>query len=342
MTTHPEDQPTPALDAKVQFLRSPAAYAEGTLAVHAVETHMSWVFLTDNFAYKLKKPVRYSYLDFSSIEARRHYCHEEVRLNQPLAQSVYLGAMPLTVHRGHLQIGGDGVIVDWLVKMRRLPAEHLLDQIIARHHTDLEALQPIAQRLSEFYRIAPRARWTADEYTQRLATDIRANARELSEPVYGLPLDVVATVHAGQLDFLQRRVALIHARVRDGHVIEGHGDLRPEHICLDPPVIIDRLEFNPDLRLLDVADELAFLALECERLGAAPEIARVFFDSYGALTGDTPPAALVLFYRTYRACLRAKIAAWHTTDPTVTDKMRWARLAHAYLARAASYLQRLT
>lgn len=341
MTANPEDQSMPALDAKVQFLRSPAAYAEGTRAVEAVETHMSWVFLTDDFAYKLKKPVRYSYLDFSSIEARRHYCHEEVRLNQPLAQSVYLGATPLTMHAERLQIGGDGTTVDWLVKMRRLPAAHLLDKIIARGQTDANALQAVAHRLSEFYRDAPRARWTADEYTQRLAIDIRANESELSRTVYGLPVDIVAAVHAGQLDFVQRQTALIHARVRDGHIIEGHGDLRPEHICLDPPVIIDRLEFNPDLRLVDVADELAFLALECERLGAAPEVARAFFDSYHALTGDTPPPALVVFYRTYRACLRAKIAAWHTTDPTVTDKARWARLARAYLERATRYLQQL-
>lgn len=331
----------PALDAKVALLRSPAAYAEGTHAVQAIETHMSWVFLTDDFAYKLKKPVRYSYLDFSSIEARRHYCHEEVRLNAPLAESVYLGAIPLTSRHGRLQIAGDGTIVDWLVKMRRLPAAHLLDRVIAGGHASTAILRPVAQRLSEFYRQAPRASWGPDEYMRRLAMDIRANERELSEPIYGLPTDVVVAVHAEQRDFLQRHAALIQARVRDGHLIEAHGDLRPEHICLDPPVIIDRLEFNADLRLLDVADELAFLALECERLGAAPAIAGVFFDTYRALTGDVPPPTLILFYQAYRACLRAKIAAWHTTDPTVADKARWARLAHQYLARATTYLRQL-
>lgn len=340
MTMRPEES-IPALDAKVAFLRSPASYAEGTHDVRAIETHMSWVFLTDDFAYKLKKPVRYAYLDFSSIEARGHYCHEEVRLNQPLAESVYLGAIPLSVHGDHLRIGNDGTIIDWLVKMRRLPAAHLLDQAIAGGEISSEVLQSVARRLGEFYRGAPSAGWTPDEYTRRLAADIHANGRELSESIYGLPAHVVAAVHAEQLDFLRRQAALLHARVREGHVIEGHGDLRPEHICLDPPVIIDRLEFNRDLRVLDVADELAFLALECERLGAPAKVAGVFFDAYCRLTGDAPPPVLVLFYRAFRACLRAKIAAWHTTDPAVADKARWARLAHAYLARAATYVQGL-
>lgn len=340
MTTRPEES-APALDAKVAFLRSPASYAEGARDVRTIETHMSWVFLTDDFAYKLKKPVRYNYLDFSSIDARRHYCHEEVRLNRALAESVYLGAVPLSVHDGRLQIGGEGIIVDWLVKMRRLPAASMLDRVIADGKASTDALQGVAQRLGEFYRQALPVGWSPEEYVERLATDIRANERELSKPIYTLPADAVAAVHAGQLDFLRHQAALVRERVRGGHVIEGHGDLRPEHICLDPPVIIDRLEFNPDLRLLDAADELSFLALECERLGASPVIAQAFFDRYRALTGDAPPPVLLLFYSAYRACLRAKIAAWHTTDPSVADKSRWARLARAYLARAATYLQRL-
>ncbi len=336
-----EETQTLGLDVKVAFLRSPAAYPEGTRAVRAIETHMSWVFLTDDFAYKLKKPVRYSYLDFGSIEARRHFCQEEVRLNKPLAGTVYLGAIPLTACNDALQIAGDGTVVDWLVKMRRLPETHLLDRIIVEGRAKPAALQPVAHRLSEFYREAPRAGWTPDEYTKRLVTDVRANELELSKPMYGLPVDVVKTAHRRQREFLQRHTTLIQSRVRDGHVIEAHGDLRPEHICLDPPVIIDRLEFNADLRVLDTADELAFLALECERLGAQPAVAGVFFDSYCALTADAPPPPLILFFQAFRACLRAKIAAWHTTDPTVADKARWAHLAHDYLARSTTYLQRL-
>jgi aminoglycoside phosphotransferase family enzyme len=337
------DEPqTLGLDRKVAFLRSASAYAEGAHAVRAIETHMSWVFLTEDFAYKLKKPVRYSYLDFSSIEARRYYCHEEVRLNAPLADSVYLDAIPLTVHDDRLQIAGDGAIVDWLVKMRRLPETHLLDRVIAEGRAVPAALQAVAHRLSRFYRVTRRANWTPEQYTRRLERDIDANEQELNKTIYQLPSDIVAAVHAGQRRFLQRHTALVQTRVRDGHVIEAHGDLRPEHICLDPAVIIDRLDFNADLRLLDAADELAFLALECERLGAPPAIAGVFFDTYRALTGDAPPPHLILFYQAVRACLRAKIAAWHTTDPAVVEKTRWARLAHDYLARAGIYLQRLS
>ncbi|MDR6203942.1 hypothetical protein [Paraburkholderia graminis] len=131
-------------------------------------------------------------------------------------------------------------------------------------------------------------------------------------------------------------------RVREGRIVEGHGDLRPEHVCLAPPpplAIIDCLEFSPEYRTLDTVDELGFLALECERLGA-PEFGNVLLETYGAVTGDSPGAALVHFYQSYRAAVRAKIAAWHLREEIFRDSPKWMDRARQYLDRAQQHARR--
>jgi aminoglycoside phosphotransferase family enzyme len=133
---------------------------------------------------------------------------------------------------------------------------------------------------------------------------------------------------------LERHAALFERRVAERRLVEGHGDLRPEHVCLAPePVIIDCLEFSRELRLLDPADELAFLALECERLGA-PAVGSWFLAAYTEVTGDAPPPLLLRFHRTYRALRRAKLAVWHLEDPAVREPARWTARARRYLELA--------
>jgi aminoglycoside phosphotransferase family enzyme len=145
----------------------------------------------------------------------------------------------------------------------------------------------------------------------------------------------VVAIADAQLAALVRHRELFDRRVAEGRIVEGHGDLRPEHICLTPvPAIIDCLEFSRDLRLLDPADELSFLGLECERLGR-PEVGRWFLASYTEVTGDDPPPPLLRFHRTYRALRRAKIAVWHLRDPGVRDHDRWRERALRYLELAA-------
>jgi aminoglycoside phosphotransferase family enzyme len=320
----------------------PDAYPEHPERVEAVETHMSWVFLTDPYAYKLKKPVRYAFLDFSTIEARRRDCEEELRLNRRLAPEVYLGVVPLTIDiQGALQLNGPGKPVDWLVQMRRLPAEHMLDNRIRHHTVTVEQVRAIGRVLARFYQASPPLEIAPAEYRQRFEEDIRSNLAELSRPVFGLPIDLVTRVSTAQWALLEREPGLLDARLHAGWVIEAHGDLRPEHICVgeggEHPLIIDCLEFKREFRILDTADELAFLAMECERLGS-PWVGPVLFDTYGRETGDRPPERLLRFYRSYRASLRAKLAIWHLQDPSVQDPRPWSRLAHDYLRLAEEHL----
>jgi uncharacterized protein len=325
----------PGLAAKVAFLSRPESYAEPARTVATVETHMSWVFLLDRHAFKLKKPVRLPYLDFSTEALRRTACADEVRLNRRLARDVYLGMVPLTFTADdELAIGGDGRVVDWLVRMRRLPAERMLDRMIAAGALSAEDVRLVVRRLAAFYRDGTPIPDSPDAYRERFAAGIRENLRELARPAYGLAVREVEDLCGDQRSALDRLADALAARVRAERILEAHGDLRPEHVCVEAePQIIDCLEFSRDLRVLDSADELAFLTLECERLGAG-WVHACAFAAYAEATGDTPAPALVAFYQSYRAAVRAKIAAWHLNDDGVRAPAAWTARAAGYVALA--------
>jgi aminoglycoside phosphotransferase family enzyme len=296
---------------------------------------MSLVFLTDRYAWKLKKPVREAYLDFSTLESRRADCEAEVRLNRRLAPDVYLGAVPLTLDAaGRMQLGGQGEVIDWLVHMRRLPEARMLDVLIATRSVDPAGADQLGRRLAAFYRQADRRPLPPIDYCERLAADLDASAQELRLPQYGLPLDAVDWVHSQARAVLEQQAGAVGSR--GAQLVDAHGDLRPEHVCLCPePVIIDCLEFSADFRLLDPVSELAYLALECARLGAGwvgERILRV----YQATTGDAPPPWLVAFYKRQHALTRAKIAVWHLRDAGQPERTSWIAKAGDYLRCARS------
>lgn len=335
-------RPVPVEDL-VAFLRLPESYPERPPHVEVRQTHMSWVFLTDRHVYKLKKPVRTNHLDFSTPEARRRNCLEELRLNRRLAEDVYCGVVPLTQDEtGALALDGAGEAVDWLVKMRRLPADQTLEARIARGDVGEAEIRQLARVLARFYReVAAPVTMSGADYRQRIEQDVRQTAAELALPCYPISGALCESAVRGQLAFLRRAAALIEARAEAGHLVEGHGDLRPEHVYLLPdPRILDCLEFNRDLRLLDPGDELGYLALECERLGAG-WIGVCLLSVYAEETGDRPAPTLVDFYQSYRALLRAKLAIWHLNDAVVRDAEKWPRRADHYLRLAADHASRL-
>ena len=327
------------LREKVASLARPEIYPERSASVEVVQTHMSCVFLTERHAWKLKKPVRLDYLDFSTLEARRLDCEEELRLNRRLAPDVYLDVVPLTVAGpGKLRLGGDGEVVEWLVKMRRLPRRQMLDHAIREGDVDRHDVRRFALVLADFYRHAEAVEIAPSDYRSRFEQGIRANQEALSAPQFGLPAGLVQSVTAGQLAMLDTAAALIEKPVMRRRVVEGHGDLRPEHVCIGPqPLFIDCLEFNRDWRLLDPADELAGLAMEC-RLAGAAWIGEAVFDTYREASGDDPPPVLLDFYKAFRAGVRAKLSARHLRDHLdPADQGRWLARAERYLELAGSY-----
>jgi aminoglycoside phosphotransferase family enzyme len=322
------------LAAKVAFLKRAASFPEGAERVEAIETHMSWVFLTERHAYKLKKPVRTDFLDYDSIVARGRYCEAEVGLNRRLAGEVYVGTVRLVADpAGALRLGGEGRLVDWLVKMRRLPAEARLDVAIAKGGVDEDRLRQALEGITAFYLEAPPVATPPGEYRRRIEQEIGADREALGLPTHRVPLATTKQVIEAQRLFLRDQGELLERRA--AHLLEGHGDLRPEHIyLLDEPVIVDRLEFNRDLRTVDPVGELAFLAMECERLGA-PSLGAMALDVYARRTGDRPPAPLVGFYRSRSACVRARLAIWHLDEPKATVGSPWLDRAARYLELAA-------
>lgn len=332
------------LESKVTFLRQPTSFPVRPYRVEAIETHMSWVFLTEQYAYKLKKPVCQDVLDFRTIEARRYYCNEEVRLNRRLAADVYLGVIALSMDTlGHLRLAHDGscedgqAIVDWLVQMRRLPARWMLDYVIRNSSLHDDDIQRIVCHLCTFYDACEPESIDAAAYRAGFLHAIDRNQQILTQAGYGLPSQSIHDLCAAQRAMLHTRADLFDARVRAKKIVEGHGDLRPEHVCLKPDIaIIDCLEFSRALRLVDPVDEVAYLALECERLGLA-QAGSLLLRAYSDRSKDRPDTALVRFYQGFRAMLRAGIAIRHLDEERYRHSEEWHRRATSYLQLAEKF-----
>jgi aminoglycoside phosphotransferase family enzyme len=330
--------PAPTLEAKVCALRSASAYLGRAGVVDAIETHMSWVFLTSEHVFKLKKPVRTDGLDCSTLAARHFLCIEELRLNRRLAPSVYLDVIALRQGAdGSLRIGPEGTIVDWLVMMRRLAADLMLDRLIARGQAGPEHLRQVAARLACFHRGLPPVQTQPAGYLDQLGRQIDGCEQKLRDPELDFDGDEVRFVCAQLRSFLRDGAGLLAARARAGRIVEGHGDLRPEHVWLGTPLaIIDCLEFSAALRTVDWVDEAGFLALECERLGV-PELGLTLLTRYRELSGDSPEPSLVDFYQSMRAAVRAGIALWHLKEPRYRDSGSWRGRARQYLQLAGAH-----
>lgn len=327
------------LESKVAFLRDPRSHAARQGRTEVIETHFAWVFLTARHAYKLKKPQRQSAMDYRTLAARRQGCREELRLNRRLAPSVYLAVVPLSSDTsGALTLGPGVRVEDWLVKMRRLPSARMLDRALATGTVTDVQFDRVVRRLAKFFRGARCHPIDGKSYVRRLRRQIAANRRELQRFGARLQQRLVDQVASAQLECLARlRAALAE---RGAHVVDGHGDLKPEHVCLGPPLcVIDRLEFDPELRRLDPFEELAFLALELERIGHQDLAAQLLRRS-ALLCRDHVAGAVIHFYMSHRAATRAMLAAWHLDDPQFPDARPWIARAHSYLRDALRHARR--
>ncbi len=338
-------RPYPDLEAKLRFLRSSAAFADAPAQVGCLETHMSWVFFGGEHVLKLKKPVCHDFLDFSTLRRREFCCREELRLNARLAPGVYLGLLALQWHDGRFELlpaerlPAAGETVEWLVLMRRLDARDMLDQRIGAGRVTPEDIDALVAVLARFYGQVSAIAISPRDYQAGFAREQAASRQVLLGPKGGLPgsaaalerLDAALCEHAG----------LLHDRAARSRVLDGHGDLRPEHVCLSrPPVVIDCLEFNAALRQVDPFDEIAFLALECEMAGA-PWIGERLLDGCAAALHDRPSPVLMQLYTAHRALLRARLALAHLLDPVPRTPGKWAPRAQRYIQRALRALDAL-
>jgi aminoglycoside phosphotransferase family enzyme len=329
----------PSIDDKVAFLSRVDAYPDCVGGVDVVETHMSWVFLVGDRVYKIKKPVKRSLVDFRSVDARYRNCLEEVRLNRRFGGDTYIGIEQLSLLAdGGLALGRRGVAVDWLVVMHRLPEAAMLEAQIKAGSVDYVRVEEVAVLLARFFLGAETVELPTHQYLERLRNSIDETYRQLCD--YPVSRELAERARNQQRSLIDNRPSIFFKGASAGAVgrlLDGHGDLRPEHVCLTaPPVVIDCLEFNRDLRIRDAVDELSFLAMECERLDNS-RVGEILFRVYGDITGDARSPVMVAFYKAYRACERAKLVIWHLDDDYDEIRGRWRQKAEDYLVMATEY-----
>ena len=330
------------LPKMVKALLAPKAYPDTTHRVELVQTQMSFVFLTDDYVYKVKKPVDLGYLDYTTLDKRQFYCQQEIELNRRLCPDAYLGVVTITEDKGNILIGGQGKVIEYAVKMRRLPQEAMMDVLLAQNQVSEEMVTSVAQRLVEFHQEAE----ANDNISKFGSLDtITRNAQEnftQTEKYIGSTISREKYKHIKgyTANFIIQKANLFHKRIADGRIRDCHGDLHAAHICFTNGICIyDCIEFNDRFRYCDVASEIAFLAMDLDHYGRA-DLSRRFVDAYVAFSQDKELPRLLSFYKCYRAYVRGKVESFKLDDPHISEEEKTETLAVArrYFELAESYI----
>ena len=308
-----------------QRLLDPHVYPSPPGTIELRETHASCVYLTNHKVYKIKKPVNFGFLDFSTLERRHHFCQQEILLNRRFAPNTYLGVVPIRLHNGELLIDGkEGEIIEYAVVMRRLPEERMLDHLVEDHDPDLpdEAVR-LGTSLAQMHKDCQICRGE----TEDAATVVQRNWEEnfnQTEHYAGV------TIRQDALDLLRERMHLaidnlrrqMQEREAAGRVRDGHGDLHADHICLTYPICIyDCIEFNRRFRVGDILADLAFLLMDLDKRGRQ-DLARIIEQTWSTLLGEEINPALLRFYEIYRAFVRGKVNSFLVDDPELPESER--------------------
>ncbi len=321
-------------------LRDARVYPHPAGPIEHYETHISHVFLAGDYAYKLKKPVDFGFLDFTTLAKRRHACAEEVRLNARLAPDYYLGVASICDGERGLAVHPDGCSageteIEVAVRMRRLPQDGMLDRLAQSGRLEAGDIADMAMQLARFHAHAARGP-DVDRYghVESVRTPVLQNF-EQTRPYIGAVVGAAAHAHlrAAAERFLATRAALFEQRVAGGRIVDGHGDLHLRNMCRagGRVVIFDCIEFNPALRAGDVIGDIAFLTMDLDHRGLAA-LSNRFLNEYLEQTRDYAGLRLLDFYQAYRACVRAKVLAFESEREPAA-----AREAAAYFALAETY-----
>ncbi len=312
------------VDELVEALGRPDFYPHRPVGVEHRETPISWVFLAGERAYKLKKPVILPFLDYGTAQRRRSLCEEEVRLNRRLAPDVYLGVRSVVWSHGRLELRdpGDPGAVEHVVEMSRFDEGRTLAARLAAGHAGRLDIERIGRRLADFHRHAPSRPHESDE-PARIQHAINDSFEVISPWAHVIGSERVHAAQRFAQAFLAARGPAIVARGRRGLVREGHGDLRAEHVLLDGDdvVIVDCVEFDRELREIDVGADLSFLVMDLARLGHS-ELGWDVVRAYRRAGGDPGPDAHIAFHAAARAWVRTKLACLRAGDPERSDHER--------------------
>ncbi|MBI2846490.1 MAG: AAA family ATPase [Chloroflexi bacterium] len=331
----------PKLPPLVEALLQPQAYPEEVHKVDLLQTHISYVFLAGDYVYKVKKPVNFGFLDFGTLEKRRFYCQEEVRLNQRLSPDMYLGIARITLEKGAFSIEGRGEVVEYAVKMRRLPQEQMLDGLLSRDEVSFETMRRIAEKIAEFHsRAETNDRIATFGQTKTVGLNIEENFNQVKRYTgVTIPKEKYEVIRKYALDFMDEEASLFAKRIRDKKIKDCHGDLHTASICVANRIyIFDCIEFNERFRYCDVASDLAFLAMDLEFHGRK-DLSNYLVEVYLEKSADLDLPKLLPFYKCYRAYVRGKVGSLSLDDPHLPEGERQASLQRArkYFDLAYSY-----
>ncbi len=324
-----------------QVLLNPQAYPHKPQKIELVQTQMSFIFLAGDFAYKVKKEVNLGYLDYTTLEKRHFFCHQELELNRRLCPDAYVAVVPIVEEKCGLRVEGQGEAIEYAVKMKQLPQERMMDALLPRGQVTREMIAKVAQKLAEFHQRAETNREIADFGRSCV---IRYNCDEnfaQTEKYTGISINAEKYQHIKNYTnrFIDSNTSLFDKRVREGKIRDCHGDLHAAHVCFtDDICIYDCIEFNDRFRYSDVASEIAFLAMDVDRYQQAG-LSHYLVNTYVKLSHDEELLELLNFYKCYRAYVRGKVESFKLDDPCIPEgeKAGILSVARSYFKLAESY-----
>jgi aminoglycoside phosphotransferase family enzyme len=302
-------------------LRNPNIYPDLPKEVEVIETHISLVFLTRKYVYKVKKPVDFGFLDFTSLDKRKYFCEQEVKLNRRLSPDIYLGVVEITLDRDRISFNGKGHVEEYAVQMKRIPEELLLNKLLEKGQVDREMMGALSERLGRFYASAEtnehiksfgkpeRVKQDTDENFEQTGKYIGV---VISKPIY-------EEIQKKTDEFFRTREALFRRRIVSDRIRDCHGDLRLEHIFWGKEIaIFDCVEFNERFRYTDVAADIGFLAMDLDYHGRE-DLSEHLIRSYIEKSGDQELKKILDFYKCYRAYVRGKVESFRLDDPNIPE-----------------------
>jgi aminoglycoside phosphotransferase family enzyme len=328
--------------ALVQALLKPETYAHHPQKVELVQTQMSFLFLTGDYVYKVKKPVDLGYLDYTSLEKRRFFCQQEIELNRRLCPDTYLEVVPIVNRRGQIHLDGEGDIIEYAVKMKQLPADRMMDKLLPQDLVTGEMVTRVAEKLAAFHHKAVTSpEISAYGKPEAIKINIDENFAQTEKYIdISIPSDKYNRIKAYTYNFAKSNKSLFDKRVKDGRIRDCHGDLHAAHVCISNGICIyDCIEFNDRFRYGDVASEVAFLAMDLDRFQHI-DLSQAFVNAYVRLSRDKELLQLLNFYKCYRAYVRGKVTSFMLDDPYIPETEKTSLLAAAgrYFELAESYI----
>ncbi len=328
----------------VKALMKPEAYKENPSSIEMVQTHISFVFITNCFVYKVKKSVNLGFLDFTSLEKRRFFCEREIELNKRLCRDMYLAVVPIK-KADAIKIEGEGETVEYAVKMKRMPQERMMSKLLEKNKVDCELVDRIAKILAEFHSKAEtNRRISSFGSLDIIKTNWRENFRQTEEYAgKTIFIDDFKLIRESVKDFVEKNALLFKKRIAEGKVRDCHGDVHSGNIFVTNGIyIFDAIEFNERFRYSDVAADVSFLSMDLD-FRKRPDLSDFFVERYIAYSGDRELTKLLSFYKCYRAYVRGKVVSFKLNDPNVSNENKKAatKEAESYFKLAADYAKTL-